>query len=121
MNAYISAQDTYKSVSQTVKTPKRVEYELFAKVTHQLKLAATQKKSSFPKFVEALHQNRKLWRILASDVAQTGNLLDADVKGQILYLAEFTHAYTSRVMSEQITVRPLLDINAAVLRGLKDN
>lgn len=120
MNTYNSAQEIYGSIAQMVKTPKRVEYEVFAKITHKLKETAVQKKRAYPSFVEALYQNRKLWTLLATDVSDRENGLDQTLRGQILYLAEFTHVYTSRVLNEKLSVRPLLDINSAILRGLKD-
>lgn len=120
MTAYNSAHETYGKIAQMVKTPKRIEYEVFAKITHKLKETAVRKNRAYPNFVEALYQNRKLWTLLATDVSDRDNGLDDTLRGQILYLAEFTHLYTSRVLSEKLSVRPLLDINSAILRGLKD-
>lgn len=121
MNAINSAKEIYGNVTHMVKTPKRIEYEIFAKVTHQLKNAAIGKSENYPNFITALHQNRRLWTLLATDVADASNQLTPQLRGQIVYLAEFTNTYTSRVISEKISVRPLLDINTAILRGLKDS
>ena len=39
--------------------------------------------------------------------------------GRIFYLAEFTEQHSSQVLGDNATVEPLLEINMAVLRGLR--
>jgi flagellar protein FlaF len=73
----------------------------------------------FPKLAEALHENRVLWTALASDVAGEANQLPAELRARIFYLAEFTLLHTSKVLAKQASAVPLLDINAAILRGLR--
>jgi flagellar protein FlaF len=68
---------------------------------------------------EALYDNRKLWGIFATDVADPGNPLPKDLKARLFYLAEFTNHHTSKVLAREASVEPLIDINTAILRGLR--
>ena len=51
------------------RTNRRSEYELFAKVTHKLRVAAAKGKPGFAALADAVHHNRQMWTLLASDVA----------------------------------------------------
>ena len=75
--------------------------------------------AGFAALTEALHANRKLWKIFAIDVADPGNKLPKDLKARLFYLAEFTSHHTSKVLARQATAEPLLEINTAILRGLR--
>lgn len=121
MNAHNLARAGYARALPTTRSAKSIEYDVVARVTAALRASAVKKGAQFPQFAAALHDNRRLWTALAVDVAQPGNLLPEQVKAQILYLAEFTHQHTSQILTKGASVRPLLDINTAILRGLKSN
>ena len=76
-------------------------------------------KGDFPALVEALHENNKLWTALAIDVANPDNLLPDELRARIAYLADFTLQHTQKVMRKKENAVPLLEINAAILKGLK--
>lgn len=113
------AQKAYAQTA-TIRSPRTVEYEAFAKITHQLKTAAQQGKSGFAMLASALHENRKLWTLLATNVADPDNALPESLRAQLFYLAEFTHQHSAKVLTGKERVRPLIDVNMAVLRGLRD-
>lgn len=119
MNALSKAEHGYGEVTRPVKPPRAIEYEVIAKVTHELKTAATRKKSDYPSFVNALHRNTKLWTTLAALVADEANALPAQLRAQIFYLAEFSSRQTAQVLAGGASIGPLLEINTAVLRGLR--
>lgn len=96
---------------------RRIEYDVIARITSRLKSAIEAGK--FGPLVEALHENRNLWRVLAIDVADADNELPKDLRARIFYLAEFTDAHTSKVIRRQDNAVPLLEINTAILRGLR--
>ncbi len=118
MNVHTNAVRGYAQSSAPTRTPRASEYSVIARITHQMRSAAAQGKSGFPELASALHDNRRLWTTLAVDVADSDNPLPADLRSRIIYLAEFTHLHTSKVLNGRANVRPLLEINAAILRGL---
>lgn len=120
MNAVSRAQQAYAATAVPTRTDKSVEYDAVARITRRLRTAAQQGPAGFAELVEALHDNQRLWTIFAADVADAGNPLPRDLKARLFYLAEFTSHHTKRVLSREAGVDPLVDINTAVLRGLRN-
>ncbi len=119
MNAQSHAHRAYAAVAAPTRTPRSAEYEAVARVTQKLQTAHSQGAQGFRALVDAAHLNRRMWRIFAIDVADKANPLPADLKARIVYLSEFTQQHTSKVLARQASARPLIDINLAVLRGLR--
>ncbi len=113
------AQQAYAQANAPTRTPRKIEYDAIARITFQLKAAAQKGKKEFPALVAAIHENRKLWTLLATMVADPQNELPESLRAQIFYLAEFTRQHSSRVLSGEESVRPLLEVNAAILKGLR--
>ena len=103
----------------SVRTPRGTEYDLIAKITSALKTSARGADTSFSTLVHALHDNRRLWSLLAANVSDDDNQLPKDVRAQIFYLAEFVSQHTSKVLQKTADVDVLIEINSAILRGLK--
>ncbi|WP_425097694.1 flagellar biosynthesis regulator FlaF [Tropicibacter sp. S64] len=118
MNAQNLAQRAYSQTGRTTKTARGTEYELIARTTHRIKAAAEAGPLSYPKLVEALSDNQKLWTLLAADVADKDNALPQELRARIFYLAEFVQQHTNKVLMKKGRITPLLEINAAILRGL---
>ena len=119
MNAYSLARTGYGAASTPIRTPRGLEYEAFVRVTRRLKQAQTSPKRHFSEFAEALHENRRLWNLLAAQVAEKDNALPADLRARIFYLAEFTAAHSRKVLDGSSSALPLIEINVAIMRGLK--
>ncbi|KIC40712.1 flagellar biosynthesis regulator FlhF [Ruegeria sp. ANG-R] len=113
------AHRAYAQSAAPTRTPRDTEYEAISRITHRLKTAAARKATDFAGFVQALHENRRLWSVLATDVANSDNALPNNLRARIFYLAEFTEQHSSQVLGNKATVEPLLEINMAVLRGLR--
>ncbi|WP_170571696.1 flagellar biosynthesis regulator FlaF [Ruegeria atlantica] len=113
------AQRAYAQTAAPTRTPRDAEYEAISKITHRLKAAAARRKTDFGGFVQALHENRRLWTVLATGVSDSDNALPSELRARIFYLAEFTEQHSSQVLGNKATVEPLLEINMAVLRGLR--
>ncbi|MES0828009.1 flagellar biosynthesis regulator FlaF [Ruegeria sp. SCP11] len=113
------AQRAYARTAAPTRTPRDTEYEAISKITHRLKAAAARRKTDFGGFVQALHENRRLWSVLATGVSDSDNALPNELRARIFYLAEFTEQHSSQVLGNKATVEPLLEINMAVLRGLR--
>lgn len=120
MTAHSQALRAYGQASSSTRTPRGVEYEVFARVTHRLVAAARRdRKTHFPELARAVQDNRQLWTILAADVAGEGNALPPALRAQIFYLAEFTFAHSRKVLNDKAELRPLIEINTAIMRGLR--
>lgn len=113
------AQRAYAQTAAPTRTPRDTEYEAISRITRRLKSAATRKSTDFAAFVQALHENRRLWTVLATGVSDQDNALPNELRARIFYLAEFTEHHSSQVLGKNATVEPLLEINTAVLRGLR--
>lgn len=119
MTAHLLAKTAYSTPKQAAfRTPRSVEYDLFAQITARLNAAARTGRAGFPALAAALHENRRLWTALAADVAETGNALPEALRAQLFYLAEFTRAHTSQVLAGKESAEVLVEINTAVMRGL---
>lgn len=116
MNAQFTAQRAYAQTAGSLRTPRGQEYDAFARVTHQM--IATQSAGTMAPLAAALHRNRRLWTLLASDVADPANQLPADLRAQVFYLAEFTSQHSRKVLRGAATIGPLIEINRAIMRGL---
>jgi flagellar protein FlaF len=111
------AQRAYAPTSAPTRSERSVEYEVIARITSRLKSAI--EKADRVKLIHALHENRELWRVLAIDIASSENLLSKDLRARIFYLAEFTDHHSSKVIRDKVSAVPLLEVNTAILRGLK--
>lgn len=119
MNVVERAQDGYRRNAVYTKSPRDAEYEAFATVSHRLRSAAQNCASDFPSYVAALYDNCRLWNTLAADVAVPENGLPAELKARLFWLAEFTNSETRRLLRNDGDVGVLIEINAAVLQGLR--
>ena len=112
------AQRAYKNTFQSVATPKSIEFQVMARITHRIKKAMQTRDRQA--LIEAMHDNRVLWNTFAADVASPGNALPDQLRAEILYLAEFTTHQTRKVLKKEDTAVPLLEVNAAILGGLQN-
>ncbi len=117
MNAILQAQAAYREQAQTIRTERGLEYDALARITHRLKSAAKESGSIGP-LASAVHDNRRLWTIFATDAADRANPLPAELRARIISLAEFTRQHSGRVLRDGADVTPLIDVNLAIMRGL---
>ena len=117
MQAISLAQRGYSPNSGAIHTPRSIEFQVIARITHRLKNAV--KAGDKRTLIEAMHENRMLWNALATDVASSENELPDELRARIFYLAEFTAIHTQRVLKDEADAAPLLEINAAILGGLQ--
>ncbi|WP_417726523.1 flagellar biosynthesis regulator FlaF [Roseovarius sp.] len=120
MNATQQAQTAYRTQAQTIRTPRGLEYDAFARITHRLGLAAVKGREDMPTLASALHDNRRLWTILATDVADPDNSLPQTLRARVVYLAQFSHHHSTEVLNGSASIQPLIDINLAIMHGLSD-
>ena len=113
------ARAAYGRREAPVRTNRSHEYDLLARCTQQLAMAWTHRKQDFASLAVALTENLQLWSALAADVAEAGNGLPAPLRAQLFYLYEFTAGHTRAVLDQTGSVEVLVDINTAVMRGLR--
>lgn len=119
MTAHSLAQRAYGQTAAPTRTARGTEYDVMARITHRLIAAAKQGRKGFSQLCQAVHDNRRMWTILATDVADAGNPLPQELRARIFYLAEFTQEHSSKVLRREATVAALVEINTAVMRGLR--
>lgn len=118
MNIINQARQAYAPKTSALRTGRSAEHQLFSEVTTRLRRAADRLPSSFPDFAEAVHANRAVWTHLAAQVADDDNALSEDLRARIFYLAEFTSFHSRKLLKGEADVTPLIEINAAMMRGL---
>lgn len=116
MLASLQASAAYSQSAAPVRTSRDTEYEVFARITRRLRAAGQQ---DFPALVAALHDNQRLWATLAEDLASPGNALPDTLRAGLLNLAVFTARHTGEVLNGRADTEVLVDINTAVMRGLR--
>ena len=113
------AHAAYGKATTSTKTPRQVEYQAFARITQDLRVAGQAGKESFPKVVEALHRNQQLWSILARNLRDDENELPDLLRAQLISLATFTRTHTKKVLAgEEESFDILIEINTAIMKGL---
>lgn len=115
---HAAAQAAYARPEAPQKNPRAVEYDLLARTTRSLTEAAS-RSGNFPALIAALDDNQRLWSTLAADVAEPENGLPPKLRAQLFYLYEFTAQHSRAVRERKASVEVLIDINTAVMRGLR--
>lgn len=118
VNAQLMARTAYSGAASPTRTGRGAEYEVFARITRRLRQAQAGE-GDYATLVRALHDNRSLWTALAADVALATNGLPADLRARIFYLSQFTAHHTRRVLAGEASAEVLIDVNTAVMRGLR--
>ncbi len=119
MNALQLAQAAYTGREAPTRSQRGVEYDVFAQVTQRLRTAHARREADFPSLVAALHENRQLWTHLVLLVADDMNGLPTALRAQLASLGIFTDGHTSKVLARQASAEILIEINTAIMRGLR--
>lgn len=120
MTATSLAQSAYGAASAPVRTTRGTEYAVFEKITARLKRAA-ENNAPMTLIAEAIYDNRRLWTMLATDIASPHNGLPQDLRARLFFLAEFTDLHSRKILRGEGTLAPLIEINRAVMAGLTTN
>lgn len=117
------AHSAYARPDAPARSPRTIEYDLFARVTRALSAATAAKGAAkhadIATLARALHDNGRMWRVLACDVAEPGNALPAQLRARLFYLYQFTEAHSRKVLDGTADAGVLVEINTAVMRGLR--
>jgi len=118
MNAHAQTLTAYGNATRAMGSPREVEYQVFSQVTGRMS-RALRNQSSFTELGAALHDNMRLWTVIAGDVVDGGNGLPVRLRGQLADLAKFIHAHSQKVLRREAEAGVLVEINTAVMRGLR--
>ena len=121
MNATTLAKTAYAASGQPTRTLKSTEYEVFARITHRLKSAQALGPTGFSSLAGAIYENRRLWTTLAADVSDPDNGLPANLRARLFYLSEFTQEHSRKVLAGKANADILVEINTAMMRGLRQD
>jgi flagellar biosynthesis activator protein FlaF len=121
VNTLDLARRTYARPDTPARSSRDVEYELLTRITRQLAQAWANRATGYATLVAALHDNLQMWRTFAVDVAEPGNTLPQALRAKLYYLYEFTGHHSPKVLDGSASVEVLIDINTAVMRGLRGN
>lgn len=118
MNVIQQARQAYAPATSPLRTGRSAELQAFGDATARMRQAAAKGPRDMPALAAALHANRRLWTLIAAEVADGDNALPAPLRAQLFYLAEFTAAHSDKILRGLAEIGPLIDINTAVMRGL---
>lgn len=108
-----------QTAAAPMRTARDAEYDVIARITRRLNQANARRKQDFPAFIAALCDNERLWSTLAADVAGAGNGLPPHLRARLFFLYRFTAAQSRKARSGATGAEVLVEINTAVLRGLR--
>jgi len=118
MSVESMARLAYGRPDTELRNLRSMEYDLLARCTAALR-AAEEEIADFPALATAVDRNLRLWARLAADVAGAENGLPPELKSRLFYLYEFTANHSRAVLERGLSPGVLVDINTAVMRGLR--
>lgn len=118
MNSIAFAKSGYSALSQATRSQNSIEFDVIARVTSELDSANKKRDVDFTSFAAALSKNRRLWTLLAADVASPANKLSQTLKSQIFYLSEFVEKQSKQALKNTQSADALIEINTSLLKGL---
>jgi flagellar biosynthesis activator protein FlaF len=109
----------YQQAAARAESPRDIEYRLFGQVTRALMEVSESETSDIGARMDALDWNRRLWSVLATDCASTGNQLPMQLRANIISLSLWVNRHTSAIMRNEAEFGPLIDINKMIMQGLQ--
>ncbi|CAN5676440.1 N/A [soil metagenome] len=113
------ARSGYAEAAAPVRTPRGIEYAVFAQVSHRLGAVEEADKGQFFALAAAVTDNQRLWLVLLEDLLLETNQLPAALRAQLIGIAEFVRRHTQSVLAGRGSIAALVDINTAIMKGLR--
>ncbi|ATQ43453.1 flagellar biosynthesis regulator FlaF [Caulobacter mirabilis] len=108
----------YQQAAARSENPRDAEYRLFGQVTRALLDAAAKPPGDIQGRIHALDWNRRLWSTLATDCADSSNVLPDALRAQIISLSLWVSRHTSAVIRKEESIDDLIEINKIMMQGL---
>jgi len=118
MSLQTGTYNAYQAATRAMGTPRDIEYGVFRRVTGDISHAMREERP-FSDLAAALHENMRLWTAITADLAGEGNALPQRLRAQLIGLAQFTRTHTNAVLRREADAAVLVEINTAVMRGLR--
>jgi len=119
----------YKQTITETETPRQIERRVFSLVTSRLEQFQPDfdaKEDNGEKLGllanglrQTLWQNERIWMVVKRDLAKTENALGDELKASLISLAIWVEKHTLLVLEGKAKVKPLLDVNWNIIRGLE--
>lgn len=109
---------TYQNNATRAESPREVEYRLMGQVTRALMDVRDLGPQEFPKLIDALDWNRRMWTTFSNACADPENGLPDQLRASIVSLSIFVSKHSSQVARTRKDVDTLIDINKSVMQGL---
>lgn len=121
----------YKRTISDTESPRQIERRVLSSVTAEMEsnyLAFDQAETLGERLAllagglrDTLWYNERIWMTMRNDLAETGNALSPDLKAGLISLALWVETHTQGVLKGEKNVKPLLDVNRSIVRGLEGN
>lgn len=121
----------YKRTITQTESPRQIERRVFANVTAELEAQSvefdvTEQSGDKLRILsgglrETLSYNQRIWQTIRSDLVNPANGLSPDLRAGLISLSLWVESHTNEVLKGQKKVKPLLDINRSIIRGLEGN
>ena len=118
MTAQNQAAAAYGRLLGTTASPKRGEYQVIARITARLH-AAAQDNPPLGARAAALHENRKLWIEIGTQVADEDNGLPMELRQRLFALSVYVQNYSGKVLKDGASLAPLVELNQRIMAGLQ--
>lgn len=121
----------YKRTITQTESPRQIERRVFANVTAELEAQSvefdvTEQSGDKLRILsgglrDTLSYNQRIWQTIRSDLVNPANGLAPDLRAGLISLSLWVESHTNEVLKGQKKVKPLLDINRSIIRGLEGN
>ena len=113
-----NAAAAYAAIDPCLTTPGRAEALVFAKITRRMRAVFADADGPFSEKVSALHDNRRLWQVVASCCMSDANMMAPELRASLIGLAAFVDRHTSAVLRKKAEPEVLCEINQRIAAGL---
>jgi flagellar protein FlaF len=121
----------YKRTISETESPRQIERRVLSSVTAEME-ANYQKFDTAAKagdklqilsdgLRDTLWYNQRIWTALRQDLTEQGNALPPDLRAGLINLSLWVDTHTKDVLKGAKKVKPLLDVNRSIIRGLEGN
>lgn len=121
----------YKRTITETESPRQIERRVLSRVTADLERlgpdydAAERGLDKLSALAgglrDALWRNQRVWIAFQSDLAQAGNQFPPELRASLISLSIWVDSHTRGVLQGSNKVRPLIEINKTIIRGLDGN
>ena len=117
LNLPAADQDPRSATTASSKNIREVEYLLFQRINRALMSAGAEDRKS-KNFIDALENNRTLWKTLRTDLESESNWLAEDLKAKLISLALWVERHSDLVIESRGDVGSLIAVNQTIMKGL---